>query len=201
MNGTTTLNHGSCMLVKCICTNCSGHLEFEEENTGTIIKCPHCGWDTRLYDAATSEDPETDAEPGSGLERKRRRLIAFLGAGVLLVSAAAFSINKWVFPRVEEYFPNAEGKLVQSLIVAVALFGVAVVLIWAAFPVLLLLQLRKMNRLLLSISFQSRPALPVQYLQEDDEEPEEQSSEQENADGAEQENETEPSEGPEVKSS
>src|SRR5512141_892958 len=200
MDVTTTLNHGSLMLVKCICTNCSGHLEFEEENAGTIIKCPHCGWDTRLYDAATSEDSETDAEPGTGPERRRRRLMAFLGAGVLLVAAAAFSVNKWVFPRVEEYFPNAEGKVIQSLIVVVALFGMAVVLIWAAFPVLLLLQLKKMNRLLQSISFQSRPALPVQHLQEDDDDQEEQATEQENADGGEQENEKEPTEGPEVKS-
>src|SRR6266436_22576 len=37
------------MLIKCICTNCAGHLEFEEESAGETIECPHCHFETVLY--------------------------------------------------------------------------------------------------------------------------------------------------------
>ena len=40
------------MIVKCVCNNCPGQIEFEaselvEENS--IVQCPHCGLDTKLF--------------------------------------------------------------------------------------------------------------------------------------------------------
>jgi hypothetical protein len=43
------------MLIKCICVNCAGHLEFEEENLGEKIDCPHCGFETTLAVPGTEE--------------------------------------------------------------------------------------------------------------------------------------------------
>jgi hypothetical protein len=37
------------MLVKCLCNNCSGHLEFESSEAGQRVDCPHCGMETVLY--------------------------------------------------------------------------------------------------------------------------------------------------------
>ena len=37
------------MLVKCSCQYCAGHLEFDDSHVDTVIKCPHCGNNTRLY--------------------------------------------------------------------------------------------------------------------------------------------------------
>ena len=45
------------MLTKCICTYCAGHLEFEEENAGEKIKCPHCGFETTLF--LPGQEPDT----------------------------------------------------------------------------------------------------------------------------------------------
>lgn len=37
------------MLIKCACNNCSAHLEFESGNEGTVITCPSCMLETKLY--------------------------------------------------------------------------------------------------------------------------------------------------------
>jgi len=37
------------MNVKCVCSNCPGHIEFEESNAGQTVTCPHCGLETVLY--------------------------------------------------------------------------------------------------------------------------------------------------------
>jgi hypothetical protein len=42
------------MMVKCNCTSCSGHLEFDEEHLGVTIQCPHCGSEVELYISAPS---------------------------------------------------------------------------------------------------------------------------------------------------
>jgi hypothetical protein len=34
--------------VKCACSNCSGHLEFDGEHAGVTVACPHCGLATKL---------------------------------------------------------------------------------------------------------------------------------------------------------
>jgi predicted RNA-binding Zn-ribbon protein involved in translation (DUF1610 family)/type II secretory pathway pseudopilin PulG len=34
---------------KCNCTTCSGHIEFEVENAGQTVTCPHCGIETLLF--------------------------------------------------------------------------------------------------------------------------------------------------------
>jgi hypothetical protein len=33
----------------CNCNTCSGHLEFERDNVGETVVCPHCGMETTLY--------------------------------------------------------------------------------------------------------------------------------------------------------
>jgi len=35
--------------VKCSCNNCSEHLQFELQDAGKRIDCPHCGMETLLY--------------------------------------------------------------------------------------------------------------------------------------------------------
>ena len=43
--------------LKCNCTACSGHIEFDAEHLGKTVNCPHCGLETILYSkkSATSE--------------------------------------------------------------------------------------------------------------------------------------------------
>ncbi len=37
------------MLVTCACDNCSKHLEFDPADAGSVIRCPHCGLETKLF--------------------------------------------------------------------------------------------------------------------------------------------------------
>lgn len=45
------------MLVKCPCNNCSGHVEFDSQDVGRTIECPHCGLETLLFVPQRPLDP------------------------------------------------------------------------------------------------------------------------------------------------
>jgi hypothetical protein len=38
------------MYLKCACSTCSGHIEFDVSGLGRTVTCPHCGWNTLLFD-------------------------------------------------------------------------------------------------------------------------------------------------------
>src|SRR5438128_12132952 len=51
------------MLVKCLCNNCSGHLEFESSDAGQHVECPHCAMETILYVPQSPISPQEQSEP------------------------------------------------------------------------------------------------------------------------------------------
>lgn len=147
------------MLVKCICTNCAGHLEFEEENAGEAIECPHCGFDTKLFLPGT--DP--DAPERLGLVQKlwvRRKPL--LSATVLvLLTGIGFSLYRWVLPSLKDWLPYTESKVLPVLALGFFCLITLVLLTWLILPVLLLLQLGKLTRVLAQVETNLRPTLPV----------------------------------------
>lgn len=50
-------------LIKCPCNNCSAHVEFETEQAGQTIACPHCGLDTILFLPRTEKPKPAAAQP------------------------------------------------------------------------------------------------------------------------------------------
>src|SRR5437588_5328455 len=90
------------MIVKCFCTNCAGHLEFEEENAGQKIECPHCGFDTVLF-LPGAEPPDGSV---SALPQKRllRRRLIWAGAAVF-AGAVGWGLYQWGLPFVESLLP------------------------------------------------------------------------------------------------
>ena len=56
--------------IKCLCTSCSGHIEFEESDAGKTVACPHCELDTVLYVIK----PTPAGPPGPTLETKPHKL-------------------------------------------------------------------------------------------------------------------------------
>ena len=146
------------MLVKCICTNCAGHLEFEEENSGEEIECPHCGFDTRLFLPGTQPDA---AEP-VGLPQKllRRNLLLSAGA-VLILGALGFALHHWVLGPLKDWLPYTDSKVLPVLALGVLCLLVLLLTLWILLPVLLFVQLRNMTRVLGQIETNLRPTLPV----------------------------------------
>jgi len=143
--------------MKGICSNCSGHLEFEEENAGRQIKCPHCGWDTVLEDSTAAAREQTEST-GAGLSRYSRRL--YFGAALVVVSGVlGFAADRWVLPRVEEFFPFGIERLMLWITLLAGLWAVLFLAIWTVFPVLVFLQLRRMTTMLGRLEFNTRPAL------------------------------------------
>ena len=68
------------MRVKCNCNNCSAHLEFESEDAGTVIVCPTCGIETKLFVAGSA----SSLPPANPQQMKNRRLkFGIIAAGSL----------------------------------------------------------------------------------------------------------------------
>ena len=147
------------MLVKCICTNCAGHLEFEEENAGEEIQCPHCRFDTKLFLPGT----QPDAAERSGLIQKLwgRRKPLVSASAVLLVAGIGFAMYRWVLTPLKDWLPYTESKILPVLALGVFCLVIVALVVWLVLPVLLFLQLGKITRVLAQIETNLRPTLPV----------------------------------------
>ena len=65
--------------VTCPCQHCAGHVEFDSQHIGTLIRCPHCGAETQLHTPAESFGLSPDYTPTTfhdfaGLEKLKARL-------------------------------------------------------------------------------------------------------------------------------
>lgn len=152
------------MLVKCICTNCAGHLAFDEENAGEKIDCPHCGFETTL----TLPGSESKTEPVPYWRRREvRRQAVWVALSLLLVGAVAFALYRWVLPPLKDWLNTESLVLAIAVLLGICLL-VSLVLVWLAFPFVLVVQLRKLTDVLAEIEANVRPG-----LEEEPEEPEE----------------------------
>jgi hypothetical protein len=146
------------MLVKCICTNCAGHLEFEQENAGEEIECPHCGFETKLFLPGT--EPEAVERAGS-LQKLLRRTPLLVAAAALILAAIGFALHHWVLGPLKDWLPYTESKVLPVLALGVLCLVVLLLTVWIFLPLLFFLQLRKITRVLSQIETNLRPTLPV----------------------------------------
>ncbi|HEY5912294.1 MAG TPA: hypothetical protein VJA21_16955 [Verrucomicrobiae bacterium] len=133
------------MLVKCICTNCAGHLEFEEEDAGQKIKCPHCGFNTVLFLPGTEKAEAEVASLTRKLQLQRRLLLA--GGAVLVVVAVIWAVYHWIIPVVAGFLPETDSQVLLVLISVMVCLAIPFILAWIVFPVVLFWQLRKLVNL------------------------------------------------------
>ena len=144
------------MLIKGICSNCAGHLEFEEENAGERIDCPHCGFETALV-APGSEEL---AELAAGLARKRKlRQRLIWGGWAALVFGVGFGLYHWVLPVVRDFlpFPYGDSHVWPVVVLVLLCLSAPFVLAWLIFPVIIILQMRQLIQKLTGIETQIRP--------------------------------------------
>src|SRR5262245_54696145 len=136
------------MLVKCVCNCCAGHLEFEEENAGEQIDCPHCGFETTLF-LPGDEPAATPAPAIARLLRFRKQI--FAGAAVLLVAAIGWVAWKWGLPFVRGLLPDETSTFAALLILLLGCLVSLGLLLWLAMPVFALVYGRKLIRVLSQI--------------------------------------------------
>ena len=143
------------MLVKCICTNCAGHLEFEEESAGQKIKCPHCGFDTVLYLPGAEKAEAEVASLTHKLEMQRRLLLL----AIVLVAAGAvvWAVYHWVLPVFSGLLPETESKVVPILISAFMCLMIPLLLAWLVFPFLWYFQTRRLIAAVQQLEENMRP--------------------------------------------
>jgi predicted nucleic acid-binding Zn-ribbon protein len=144
------------MLIKCICTNCAGHLEFEEENAGEKIDCPHCGFDTTLFVPGSEEHEEVMA---AALQRRKRRQLMWWGGLVLMLAGLGYALRQWALPLVRGFLP--EDSVVLPYVVLVLLcFAVPLLLAWGLLPIVLFVQLRNLIGVVSEIEANTRRPEP-----------------------------------------
>ncbi len=157
------------MLIKCICTNCAGHLEFEEESAGETIECPHCHFDTVLY-LPDGTGAELLTVPRRRLSKLQRRLIC-IGGPALLFLGVSYAFYRWILAPFVDWLPYSDApKLPMAFLAAACLLSL---LVWLVVPVLLFLQLRKLTRVLARIESNLRPVLRVEPAEQEEGEQEE----------------------------
>jgi NADH:ubiquinone oxidoreductase subunit 5 (subunit L)/multisubunit Na+/H+ antiporter MnhA subunit len=149
------------MLTKCICTYCAGHLEFEEENAGEKIKCPHCGFETTLFLPGQEPDEEENEEAKSPAWPMKRPLI-IIGAVVLALGGAVYSLRRWVLPPLKDWLPYTESPVLPVVALGIGCLGVLLLVAWTVFPVLIFLQFKKITSALQGIESNFRPVLSAE---------------------------------------
>ena len=132
------------MLTKCICTNCAGHLEFEEENAGESIPCPHCGFKTTLFLPGMGPDRPIPPVPLWKwlLGSRWRRTIAAL----LVLAGLGYALYRWGVPWLQDLIPSIESSVLAITILALSLVILPFLVLWLILPLLLLVQTRKISR-------------------------------------------------------
>jgi hypothetical protein len=155
------------MLVKCICTNCAGHLEFEEENVGEVIQCPHCGFETTLFLPGTEAvDPETIRE---ARRRKLRRRALWLGGAVLALVVLAIACKRWALPAVQDLLPAGFGTFAAVLALLLGCWVLVGLVFWVLFPVFIFLEGRRISATLAQIEMNLRPVRAAEIQSGEDE--------------------------------
>ncbi len=157
------------MLVKCICTNCAGHLEFEEENAGQKIKCPLCGFDTVLF--LPGHEPTEDGDGTAGRFRLGRRALLGAVAGLLVLAGICWAAYQWAVPFVKDLL-SIESTVGTVLLLVLGCLLVPLVLAWLVLPMVVFLELRKLNGLLSQIEINLRPEVVESPEVEPEPEPE-----------------------------
>ena len=137
------------MLIKCICKSCAGHLEFEEQNAGQKIKCPHCGFDTTLYLPGAEQAEEELATLNRKLRMQRLLLLGL--AGALILGGLGWCLYHWGMPIVEDLFPSVDKPLFRVLILVAFCLGLPLLLMWLLLPIFLFIEWRRLLRLVARI--------------------------------------------------
>ena len=154
------------MLVKCICTNCAGHLEFEEENAGERIACPHCGFKTRL--SMPGDDREHEDEV---LAFVRRRILVkrlkLAGASSLILAAAGYCIHRWLIPWMLDTWPSISSETAAWVWLIAGLLALPFALGWLVLPLFVMWQIRHLHRLIATMSEAKEP-VPLVGINEDE---------------------------------
>ena len=132
------------MLVKCICNNCSAHLEFESAEAGRVIVCPTCGIETKLYvPGSVSSRP-----PANPLQTKNRKLkFGIIAAGSLMfVGLVSLFIINWdkIIPPLSKIFG---GTMVAVFMAILAVLAIIWAVLWIIFPVFVYYQLNELIKL------------------------------------------------------
>ncbi len=143
------------MLIKCICSNCAGHLEFEEENLGEKIDCPHCGFETTLAVPGTEE--VTRLVAARARRRNFRRRLIWIAGGLLVISGLGFVLYHWGLPLVKSFLPDTESAPSPVLVLALVCLVLPFVLVWLILPVFIIFQLRNLTRVLTLIETNLHP--------------------------------------------
>lgn len=132
------------MLVKCNCNNCSAHLEFESVDAGSVIVCPTCGIETKLYvPGSASSQPPRNLQ----LMKINKFKVGLIAVGIaMFMGIVALLIINWnnIISPLSKVFG---GTIVAVFMAIIAVLVLIWAVLWIVFPVFVYYQLNELIKL------------------------------------------------------
>ena len=132
------------MRVKCNCNNCSAHLEFESTEAGSVIVCPTCGIETKLFVPEIESSPSpTNPQP---MRNGKVKFWIIAAGSLMFVGLISLLIINWV--KIALPFTKVFGGTVAVVFVAIlAVLVIIWAVLWIIFPVFVYFQLNELIKL------------------------------------------------------
>jgi uncharacterized membrane protein len=138
------------MIAKCQCHLCQNAIEFEVENAGASIPCPHCGELTVL--ALPAKKPALRSSQSGG-GKVPWKLLVGMAAVVALLAFIYGMTRSEKLQAVAEAFGIAGGGIIMMALVVVAFL---IVLLWILFPVFVYFAIGRMEKIMREIEHNTR---------------------------------------------
>lgn len=112
------------------CKNCGKPIEYNENEAGRNVGCPHCDKNTRL--------------PKPPVNWKKRIRTILLICAPMLIVAVAFLFLAFAAPQIQKIDTNQAGQVIIGLIgLALALGIVILALLWLFLPVVIIVKINE----------------------------------------------------------
>ena len=102
-------NGGNVDFITCLCTNCSGRIEFPASGVGMEIECPHCKLQTKLYQP--SAPLKKSGQPEIAGRSPKQKLVVGSLIAICLAILICVGWSKYNTAKVERVATNARREL------------------------------------------------------------------------------------------
>jgi hypothetical protein len=139
------------MLTKSTCQNCGGHLEFDVDDTGKEIECPHCQQQTLLRAAFRQSPPK-----GSIARPRKTGIIIIVVICQLIILGTIGGAYYFLRPSPGDVAADAVGGLGFLIACVLGVLAFILAVFWLIFPWMVYSMLKRMNDTLEKIEANTR---------------------------------------------
>ena len=141
------------MIAKSNCEHCQNPIEFEAEQVGQTVECPHCG------KSFTLTLPKNFIKPNQKISNPSKNIKwgwLWLLLGIIVVIILAWIFSEPIGNAVAAIFPFVGGAIGGMILLITAIIGFILACLWTFFPWFVYSKMNRMNELLEKIERNTR---------------------------------------------